>query len=121
MEDYRLDEVIAELNALQIQVARLEAEVNRRENKRDPQSAIVLPQVQQVKSEYAVGDRVRILNKVKKPATWDNRIAWCETSSARQATVTEVRPKQIFSTTDNGIETWRAPNNLRKVYTDQHE
>ena len=74
--------------------------------------------MQQFNSEYAVVDRVRMLNEVKKPATWDNRIAWCETS-ARQATVTDVRPKQIF-TTDNGIETWSAPNNLAKLYTDQH-
>jgi hypothetical protein len=80
--------MIAELNAVQIQVARQEADVIRRENKCEPQSAIVLPQVQQVKSKYTVGDRVRIRNKVKKPATWDNRIVWCETS-ARQATVTE--------------------------------
>jgi hypothetical protein len=37
MEDCRLDKVIAELKApLQIQVAHLEAEVNRRENKREP-------------------------------------------------------------------------------------
>jgi len=113
MEDSRIDDLIAELHALRIQVARLETEVHRRENRTAPPTtplAVAPPRT----PDYAVGDRVRILNKIKKPATWNNNIVWSE-SDARLATVTEVRPTQIFFTTDNGVETWRAPNNLRNL------
>ena len=113
MEDSRIDDLIAELHALRIQVARLETEVHRRESRAPPPTtplAVVPPRT----PEYAIGDRVRILNKIKKSATWNNSIVWSE-SSARLATVTQVRATQIFFTTDNGVETWRAPNNLRKL------
>jgi hypothetical protein len=57
---------------------------------------------------------VRILNPIKKPATWNNSRKWSE-ADAKNATVTEVRTEQIFFTTDNGVETWRAPNNLQNL------
>jgi hypothetical protein len=62
------------------------------------------------------GDRVRIKarNKVRKPATWDKRIPWSE-DKERTATVTRVTPTQIHFITDNGVETWRAPNNIYKI------
>lgn len=118
MEDNRIDEIIAELRTLRIQVARLESEAAQRRDSRQHLS----PRQEQIPVAthgYSIGDRVRILNKIKKPATWDNRIEWSE-ARARLGTVTEVRAKQIFFTTDNGVETWRAPNNLRKV-TGNHE
>lgn len=65
---------------------------------------------------FAKGDRVWIINQIKKPSSWDNSTAWEET---RLATVTEVliknngRVVQVHFETDNGVTTWRAPNNLR--------
>ena len=61
---------------------------------------------------FAIGDRVRILNEIRKPAIWDNRKPWI-TSEARQATVTRVRGQQVFIVTDNGVSTWRKRKNLR--------
>ncbi len=95
MADNRLDEVIAELKALRIQVAQLEAEVVRRGNDRAPTAADPVPVEQARTHDYAVGDRVRVLNKVRKPATWNNRVVWNE-AAARQGTVTEVRPRQVL-------------------------
>jgi hypothetical protein len=62
---------------------------------------------------FAKGDRIWIINSVNKPASWDNNTLWRET---RSATVTEVLIKgpvvQVHFTTDNGVSTWRAPNNI---------
>lgn len=114
MEDSRIDEIILELRSLRLQVAHLETELNRRNSSQPEPNRTSRPSAPGHTHGYSIGDRVRILNKIKKPATWDNRVEWNETE-ARQATVTEVRPTQIFFTTDNGVETWRAPNNLRKL------
>ena len=61
-----------------------------------------------------VGDRVRITNKVKKPAAWPRERNWSE-SEFRSATVTRVTRLQIHFVTDNGITSWRAPNNLERL------
>ena len=60
------------------------------------------------------GDRVLIKNKVNKPATWPIEKAWVK-EEAHLATVTRVTREQIHFITDNGITTWRAPNNLAKL------
>ncbi len=121
MEDRQIEDLIAEVRSLRIQVDRLETELHRRNSSSQPQAVTPTTQRQPVlrgatgpSHSYAVGDRVYILNKIKKPAIWDSRRVWNE-GEARNATVTEVRPTQIFFVTDNGVETWRAPNNLRKI------
>jgi hypothetical protein len=63
---------------------------------------------------FRVGDRVRITNKVKKPSAWPRERIWSE-SDFRSATVTRVTRLQIHFVTDNGITTWRAPNNLERI------
>ena len=67
-------------------------------------------------STIARGDRVRIKakNKVRKPAIWNKHIPWSE-EKERTATVTRVTLTQIHFITDNGVETWRAPNNIYKI------
>ena len=61
------------------------------------------------------GDRIRIRNKVKKPATgtrpWDKE-------KEKTATVTRVTATQVHYITDNGGETWRAPNNWKEFLQD---
>lgn len=115
MEDSRIEDIITELRALRLEVTRLQTELQQRGTPPRAQAAEAPTlQSRHATHGFAIGDRVRILNKVKKPATWDNRVAWVE-EEARKAIVTEVRPQQVFFTTDNGIDTWRAPNNLRKL------
>ena len=113
MEDSRIDDIIAELRSLRLQVARLESELSDERNRPTPPTG---PPARLASEDhgYAVGDRVYILNKIKKPATWVSSVAWSE-AEAKKATITAVRTRQIFFTTDNGVETWRAPNNLRKL------
>ena len=58
------------------------------------------------------GDRVRIKNKIRKPATAGP--SWTE-NKERLATVVRITVDQVHLTTDNGTKTWRAPNNLRLI------
>jgi hypothetical protein len=60
------------------------------------------------------GDRVRIKNKMKKPATWSNNVAWKE-DEAKTGTVTHIYKGQVHFLTDNGVKTWRAVNNLARI------
>lgn len=64
------------------------------------------------------GDRIRIRNTVRKPASWDNSIEWVA-KDAQTATVTEVLTKglttQVHFVTNNGVKTWRAPNNVHLI------
>lgn len=103
MTEIDVDELIHELRELKLRVARLE-----REHKTDTESPA--PN----KSVLAVGDRVKIKNRVRKPQNWPTEKDWTE-SKERTATVTKVTPKQIHYITDNGTQTWRAPHNLRKT------
>ena len=108
MGDRRLDELVQDLQALRIQVARLEDEVRRHQ--------LAPPEEPQAGFDHGfqVGDRVRILNRVRRPATWNATRRWSE-AQALTATVTVVRSDQVFFVTDNGVSTWRAPNNIRRL------
>jgi hypothetical protein len=126
MDDSRIDELITELRSLRVQVARLESEVVAQRSNNAPINSAPVRHSQTERTStqifahgYATGDRIRVINKIKKPATWNNAVQWCE-AAARTATVTEVRETQIFFETDNDVHTWRAPNNLRRI-ADQHE
>jgi hypothetical protein len=59
------------------------------------------------------GDRVRITNTVSKPRTWNNNFEWDQVK-AQKATVTHFYRGQVHFVTDNGIQTWRAVNNLTR-------
>ena len=65
---------------------------------------------------FAKGDRIWIQNKLIKPANWNNEFKWIE-QEGKTATVTDVLAKgptiQVHFVTDNGVKTWRAPNNVR--------
>jgi hypothetical protein len=62
------------------------------------------------------GDRIWIKNRIHKPASWDNSVVWVE-REAKTATVTDVKIRglttQVHFVADNGIHTWRAPNNIQ--------
>ena len=112
MEDSRIDDLIDQVRSLTIEVESLKQELRRRGNISPPSSAHSRVGGTVARRELRVGDRVRILNRFNKPTVWDNSKRWVE-AEAKTATVTEVRAKQIFVVTDNGVETWRAPNNLK--------
>ena len=63
---------------------------------------------------FATGDRVYIKNRVRKPKAWSDDSVWNE-AIAKRATVTKVTNGQVHFITDNGVQTWRAPGNLRPI------
>jgi hypothetical protein len=69
---------------------------------------------------FAKGDRIWIQNKLHKPANWHNEFKWIE-QEGKTATVTDILVKgptiQVHFVTDNGVKTWRAPNNVRLLRT----
>ena len=94
------DEIAAltrELSRLQVRVAQLEAAAA---TPHDPGPL-----------GFKKGDRVRIKNKVKRPANWDVEQVW-DPEAAQSATVTHTYREQVHFLTDNGVATWRARNNL---------
>jgi hypothetical protein len=123
MQDETVDELIEELRSLRIQQAtlidrienaiRIESEQNER-NEREQNDDDAGARAVFVFG-FRKGDRVRIKNKVKKPAAAGP--TWSE-SRERLATVTRIRADQIHIRTDNGTATWRAPNNL-EIITDR--
>jgi hypothetical protein len=64
--------------------------------------------------EFKEGDRVRIKNKLKKPATWPKTKVWNQ-GLAQKATITHTYREQVHFRTDNGVKTWRAGNNLELI------
>lgn len=63
---------------------------------------------------FKKGDRVRVKNKLKKPATWSKNDEWIQ-QQAQKATVTHRYLNQVHFVTDNGVKTWRAENNLENL------
>lgn len=61
---------------------------------------------------FEIGDRVRITNRVRRPANWDERVRWND-REARNATVTGLSDGKVYFTTNNGTQTRRLPQNLR--------
>jgi len=108
----QIEDLIEELRALRVRetviIEQIEA-ANRVRTRRTGQHTINRQPV--AVNAIREGDRVRITNKVRKPATAGP--SWTE-HQERVATVTRVTAEQIHIVTDNGTRTWRAPNNLRK-------
>jgi hypothetical protein len=108
-KDQSIEELIAELKLVKIHEANIIARIEAAAQKRDQDKS---EKTRPNANRLSKGDRVRITNRVRKPATWNNETAW---DKGRLATVTKVTPEQVNIITDNGISTWRAPTNLRKI------
>ena len=106
-----LDELTNELRQLRIREVKVLSQIRRLNELRAAREEAPVARFEV--NGFRVGDRVRITNKVKKPATWPRGQVWSE-SEFRSATVTRVTRLQIHFVTDNGISTWRAPNNLER-------
>jgi hypothetical protein len=120
MQDRSISELIEELRRVRIRESAIIEELEnavRRARQRETEDENIVdvdenrihPAVIANGLGIRVGDRVRIKNKVRKPATAGP--SWSETRE-RAATVTKVTPEQVHVITDNGTKTWRAPNNL---------
>ena len=113
MEEKSFEDLIEELRTLKIRETEIVAELgrvnrarpgtNERNNRDNDNQTTVVNGIRR-------GDRVRITNKVRKPATAGP--TWTE-GKERLATVTSVTATQVHFETDNGTKTWRGPNNLR--------
>lgn len=107
-EDNRLENLIEELRTLKIRETEIVAELRRVSNAA-PETRVD-NEGDKHRVGFAKGDRVRITNKVRKPASAGP--TWTE-AKERLATVTSVNTTQVYILTDNGTRTWRGPNNLR--------
>jgi hypothetical protein len=107
-----LTELIAELRDLNIRQAEVVARIGVLTNAHDTDGTP--PTIGIAVNGFKKGDRVKITNKVKKPAVWPREKEWIE-SQFRLATVTKVSRLQVHFLTDNGVRTWRAPNNLERI------
>ncbi len=116
MERGIVEQLISELEALRIRVAQLEAAATERGDNKGAEVAATNNKGAEVAAtnEFKEGDRVRIKNQLKKPATWPNKVAWNK-EEAQRATVTHTYKEQIHFVTDNGVKTWRAVNNLEPL------
>ena len=108
MEDNRLEDLIEELRTLKIRETEIVAELKRVSNGA-PEKRAGGNEGDKPCAGIAKGDRVRITNKVRKPASAGP--TWTE-AKERVAVVTSVNATQVYILTDNGTRTWRGPNNL---------
>ena len=111
MEEKQIGDLIEELKALKLResvvISQLEAAYRRRPDEYTTSTA-------EQETGLSPGDRVYVVNRVRKPATWTSKVVWTA-EKERRATVTRVTATQIHILTDNGVRTWRAPNNLQKL------
>ena len=106
-KDQTIEQLTTQLQALQLRVTQLEAACF---NERS--STVGAPVA--ASNEFKKGDRVRVRNALKKPATWPKDATWRK-ELAHIATVTHLHREQVHFVTDNGVKTWRAPNNLEFI------
>ena len=118
MEDSSSEALIEELRALRIRVAELE-HANRERDNTPRRADTSITQRLPIANGLREDDRVRIINKVRKPVTAGS--TWTE-AHERLATITSVtEEQQVYVITDNGSKTWRAPNNLRLFHRREEE
>jgi hypothetical protein len=114
MQDRLIEELTLELKQLNLRQAAIVSTIQRLTQEQQQEAAGAR------NDTFRRGDRVRVTNKVKKPATWSRERGIWREEEFRSAIVTRVTRDQIFILTDNGVSTWRAPNNLARLQV-QHE
>ena len=107
--DKNIDDLAAQIQALQIRVTQLEVEKQANASA-SPAAATSTT----VHTGFRRGDRIRIRNALKKPATWPQNKQW-DQQRAQLATVTHLKKGQVHFETDNGVKTWRAVQNLIRI------
>jgi hypothetical protein len=108
-EDDRINDLTKQVRSLSIQVKKLKKQIDGLKGKNN---ATVPPSPQeQASSCIQIGDRVKLLNTLKKPKNWDDTHIWLQ-SEARKGTVSRLHGEKIYFTTDNGVDTWRLAKNV---------
>ena len=120
MDDLSLQELVRELRAIRIREAeileRLETIPTEAPSQETKKTTAAPTKVSS--HGLKIGDRITIVNKVlKKPANWPRSDQWIE-EDHKTATIQEIiqitpSNTQVHFITDGGIQTWRAPNNVR--------
>jgi hypothetical protein len=101
--DFDIEDLLTQIRDLTLRVARLEQETTNTDHPTNDN-----------RIELLVGDRVRIKNRIRRPANWPTSKPWTE-ANERSAVVTRVTTDRVYITTDNGTLTWRQPQNLKKT------
>ena len=101
--DGDLNSLLAELRQLRI---REDLVLQRIERLNDRAAADAPP-------HFQIGDRVRITNTVRRPATWTGVWNPAAIATYRRATVVSVVGDRVSLRTDNGITTWRLAGHLQ--------
>jgi hypothetical protein len=113
MSEDRVERLIQQVQALQLEVTNIQQEL-KQHNRCQQASPTTSPSHPTVTHNLLQpGDRVRILNQVKKTRSWDTTREFIH-QQAKLATVTAVVNNRIYFTTDNGIHTWRSRRNIIK-------
>ena len=110
MKNSRIEDLIEELRTLKIRETEIVAELKQATNTTTEEQDKGKNERNATPVAIAKGDRVRIVNKVRRPASAGP--TWTE-ANERLAVVTSVNATQVHILTDNGTRTWRGPNNLR--------
>jgi hypothetical protein len=105
MKDTRIENLIAELNALRIWEAHLEAGQEVLDTQQDVDINVNANIV-----ALRRGDRRQITNLAKNTATWTGALVW-DKEREKVSTVTRVTPKHVHF----GTRTWRGSNNVRRI------
>jgi hypothetical protein len=103
--------LIQELKALQLREAEVLKLIEKANKRRD---RVVGTHGVSTNHGYKQGDRIRITNQVTKPAHWATHETW-NYRDAQKATVTFTTKEREYFVTDNGVTTWRAPRNIRRI------
>ena len=124
MDEESIEDLVQELHALrvrEIQISeRLQAAISEQHRtaveKEDPAPSEINA-IPDPANGIVIGDRIEILNKIKKPANWPNSTPWVEKNHKTAATVIDIvvitpLNTQIHFVTDAGLTAWRAPNNV---------
>ena len=108
VNDTTIELLIAELGALRVRVSLLEAELSNLRAHEEKRT-----QADEAPAKLSQGDRVRIINAIKRPAIWVKR--WGNIEIERHATVTHTTSRQVWVITNNGTKTWQAHNNVKRL------
>jgi hypothetical protein len=117
MENKSVDELIQELKALQLREAEVLVLIEQANQRRDlvaGHHGVHTKHGTTTNHGFEQGDRIRITNQVTKPAHWGVNELW-QYRDAQRATVTFTTKERVYFVTDNGVTTWRAPRNIKRI------